>query len=653
MLHYVLSSGFDHIAHIDPGSIAVLEALRFLDSHVRQHPSHWDRLCEFREEDLRWPYPPWPSSRHDIVLYMLIAYSSPPLLQSFLSAYHTLKPRLGTNPLVYAADLRQTAHAMTLLEYGANANVSSLVADGSHKASPLEVAIDVGDDVLVGELLRRECVVKTEVLSTAVCMPWCSTRVLAKLMQTAEFVEWAKEIGHEKLFRGVFNSARPNAGDRKKADQDYVVLAGRLREIGQDLSPHSLFGSELIERALHAAYTSMLEYLLPPNRPPPSRLLLLASTGDTSEAVYVVRWLLRKGVNVNAASNGSDTALHFVASCPWEPRSLELTKMLIDAGCNSGMRNLRGETPLAIAVRREYLSVVECMLASTAPSPVEILSVALQGRSTPQMIEVLVRNGADVNSTTQSGNTVLHLAVPGYSESTCLSLVKIFMRAGVNATTRNSLKKTVFELAVERGYTSVVEHLISCHVPIPANVLVALQNYRTPQMTEVLVRNGADVNSTTQSGDTVLHLAVAKYSQSTCLNLVKIFVGAGVNLAVRNSRGKTVFELALERGYTSMVEYLISCHVPLPANVLLVALHNHATPRMIDIFVRNGAVVNSTTQSGDTVLHLAVTEYSESTCLDLVKIFVGAGVNVVARNSSRKQSSTLRSNVTIPRWWNI
>ena len=61
----------------------------------------------------------------------------------------------------------------------------------------------------------------------------------------------------------------------------------------------------------------MLEFLLPPNRPPLSDFSLLPSAGDTTETLSVVRFLLRKGVYVDAVSAGS------AARCPWELRSLE------------------------------------------------------------------------------------------------------------------------------------------------------------------------------------------------------------------------------------------------------------------------------------------------------------------------------------------
>ena len=82
-IFYVFSSGFNHLAHVDPKSTVVLDALQTLGSDVRHHPPYWDRLCQLREEDLRLSYPPpWPSSGHDCVLYILIAYASVGLFQT-------------------------------------------------------------------------------------------------------------------------------------------------------------------------------------------------------------------------------------------------------------------------------------------------------------------------------------------------------------------------------------------------------------------------------------------------------------------------------------------------------------------------------------------------------------------------------------------
>ena len=126
----------------------------------------------------------------------------------------------------------------------------------------------------------------------------------------------------------------------------HVALTRRLRQVGHDLSADSLFGAAVVERAIHTAYISLLRYLLLPHQPPPA-WFLAASTGDTPELASVVRYLPCGGIDIHAVSVGRrDTALHLAALYPWEPRSLELTSMLIKLDVTLG------ETPLGILLIR-------------------------------------------------------------------------------------------------------------------------------------------------------------------------------------------------------------------------------------------------------------------------------------------------------------
>ena len=635
MLSYVLSSGFVHLAHVDPESAITLDVLQSLASDVLHHPSHWELLCELRDELLRWPYPPWPSSRHDFVHHILIAYSSPGLLKLFLSCGYPRKPRIKTNPLVYAADLRKTEHAMVLSAHGADVNMPGLVVDDSRYALPLDIAIDLGEDILVGELLDRGCVVTSEVLTTAVCMPWCSSRVLLKLMRTDEFVTWAHEIGDEKLYRGVFNSARPNGGDSKRTDEDHVAMARILRQIGQDLSADSRFGAELVERAIHAAHISMLEFLFVPDRPPSSRFLIAASTGDTPETVPVVRFLLRKGVDIHAISDGQGhTALHLAVRCPWEPRRLELVQLLMEAGCNPTTRNSEGKTVLALAIELGYSSTLELLLSHDVPIPSDILPFALQERSALQVVEFLIQRGADLHSTFE-GNTVFHLAVIRYSQSKCLELVKTFIKAGCIPNTTNSWGKTIFEVAIEHEYTMLVELLMLFNLPLPPDILLVTLRKRphSSRMIKFLIQKGADLHSTTSTGDTVLHLAITEYPEFRSSDLVQNLVRAGCNPASSNYEGKTAFEAALERGYSSVLGILLSHNFPLPSNVLLFALQKRTSLRMVKFLIWIGANLHSTTSDGESIFHLVVGQYPRAEHVDLVKSFIEAGCNPNASNS--------------------
>ncbi|KAG9316928.1 ankyrin repeat-containing domain protein [Chiua virens] len=705
MLSYTFTTGLNHLAHVDSASPLVLEVLQSFASEIHSHPSHWDLLCELREEDPRRFYPPWPSSRHDVVLYILIAYCSVGLLESFLSRSRPLKPRPGTNPLVYAADLWKTTHAITLLGSGVDVTVPGLVVDDSRHAMPLEVAVDLGNDVLVGKLLQRGSVVTSELLSTAVCMPWCSTRVLVQLVQTDTFTEWAHKIGDEDLYRAIFSSARPNAGDYRQTDRDHVTLARRLRGLGQDLAPNSSFGAELVERALHAAHISMLEFLLPPDEPPPARFLIAACTGNTPETVSVVRFLLDKKVNIRAVlRRRKHTALHLAVMSPWEPRALELTKMLLDAGCDAGVRNGRKETPLMIAVRRGYIMVVERLLSCKTSLPSHILLLALQTRQKPRMIQVLLRGGANIDACTDSGNTVLDLLLMSfedaqeeefqdeervagevvreawqdredttsqgdeseddeivddsieddwseygdedeeyesgiygpceeYQEVERLELVKILIdiETGCDPAFFSARWRTFLDVAMHRGDASVVEYLLSYGVPLPPDILsTALQHdlIDSLEIAALLVRKGADVHSTTDDGDTVLHLCIKQYGESSCLDLIKIFVEAGCDPNSYGAQGTTVLGVAAEYGCASVMEYLLSCNVPFPPSILSTALqHPPWTPQVVECLVLQGADMCFTTSEGDTAFDLAMRHYMPPTNLKVVSIFIKAGYN--------------------------
>ncbi|KAG9316016.1 hypothetical protein JVU11DRAFT_3677 [Chiua virens] len=54
---------------------------------------------------------------------------------------------------------------------------------------------------------------------------------------------------------------------------------------------------------------------------------------------------------------------------------------------------------------------------------------------------------------------------------------------------------------------------------------------------------------------------------------------------------------------------------------------------MIQVLVEKGANVDSPTSNGDRAVHLAISGYNESQCLQLLKIFAEVGCNLTAANS--------------------
>ena len=149
-------------------------------------------------------------------------------------------------------------------------------------------------------------------------------------------------------------------------------------------------------------------------------------------------------------------------------------------------------------------------------------------------------------------------------------------------------------------------------------------------MVKSLIRGGVDANPTMFNKDTVLHLAIANYDESACLDLVNVFIEAGFDLATLNSTGETALQVAVPRSYTSVAKCLLLRNVPLPPDILVFAVQKGSTPQMVRFLVHKGADVHSTMPNGDTLLHLAVARPRSSQAhqrrvLEIVQILVDAG----------------------------
>ena len=220
--------------------------------------------------------------------------------------------------------------------------------------------------------------------------------------------------------------------------------------------------------------------------------------------------------------------------------------------------------------------MVKHLLVRNHPVPLDILLAALQHSSTPRIVEALLCKGANVHSTTSKGDTILHLAIAQYPELECLPLVKSFIEVGCNSLVRNSDGKTALEAAISRGNALVVEHLLSCNGPVPPGASsMVLEWYETgscygilPPRASELHPNALHFYSLPAFEDTILHFAIDQYRESKCLDLVKSFIRAGCNPAICNAYKESVLVAAIARRYTLVVEYLLSCNVPVSSDIL-------------------------------------------------------------------------------------
>ncbi|VDI07818.1 Hypothetical predicted protein, partial [Mytilus galloprovincialis] len=213
-----------------------------------------------------------------------------------------------------------------------------------------------------------------------------------------------------------------------------------------------------------------------------------------------------------------------------------------------------------------------------------------------EIVEILIQNGAIVNSTDKYGWTPLHKAA--YSGYVHRTKVLISKNAMVNAATNDM--RTALHLATEAVHHEIIFVLINAHANVNAKNnenQTALHVTKDKQVAEMLIKNGADANSRDihvsmyYSGNTPLHQAAYNGQNDTMKYLIRI----GANTSVQNNKNETPLDLAKNL-------------------------------EVAEIIIRNGDDVNS---RGDSALHVAASKLDSNA----VKCLISLGANVSARNN--------------------
>jgi ankyrin repeat protein len=651
LLEYVQLCGFDHLDYANVGNSVVLRAIETLQSDVQQYPSDWERLCE-RTHSF---YPPWPTPKHDLALYILVTFAPEPLLRLYIGR-SKLKLKDGTNPLIYAAHFYKVEHARTLLSSGVSLNRTGWsVGPDPYQVLPLKVAVDCMNHLVVELFLMEGSPVPHELFVTALEKQsrGVSAPIVARLLQTDQFVEWATASIRDEglLLRALDPTRYLQFLPHSTSDQDIDVIQRRLVQIGYDPSSH--FDQTSLRHAASAGHVSAVKRMLASNIPIPPDIILDASRGRGSDS-SMIRLFLDRGCDVDVVSPTGDTALHCVIwgseSRNPEDDCLQSVQVLVDAGCNPSACNLVGDTPLHLAASLGYVSVIKYLLSQHAPLPPDILllkPLPPHQISLHSTIRFLIREGADVHILSANGNTPLHLLLANFAmlSDECLECVKILIDAGCNPCLPNALGETPFDVAAKNGHLPVVEYLFSLDSPLSPSILLSASGcgfWSATPIIKFLINKGANTHVTCPNGDTVLHLSTRANWEVGSLQRIKIFVNAGCDARACNIAGNTPFHIAARQRHISVMEYLISIGTSVPPDIMLAAFEqdDQFNPRSCCLVIRflleRGGDIQVATESGDSLLHLATTLDLEHDSLEVVKELVRAGCSPRVLNSAHE-----------------
>lgn len=274
-------------------------------------------------------------------------------------------------------------------------------------------------------------------------------------------------------------------------------------------------------------------------------------------------------------------------------RQDEIVKALVKKGATLDVRNKEGMTPLMVAVQRF---------------------------ASDELIDFLIKSGADVRLTDSNRRTILH-------QTRDPERIEKFVNLGADINVASFDEGTLLHRAVTENNMEMAEFLLQKNaltsVKRPKDGNTPLHLASTREMASFLLENKADINALNEDKKTPLHLAIEHGSEA----LAAFYLEKGADALAVDSSGNTPLEIACYNGMPKIAEALIKKGAKTDKrdytdrNLLFEAKN----AEIVDLLVKNNVSVTHLDEDRKTPLHTAK---SKEVALALLK----HGADIEARD---------------------
>jgi ankyrin repeat protein len=373
----------------------------------------------------------------------------------------------------------------------------------------------------------------------------------------------------------------------------------------------------------------------------------------------VVELLLEKGAKVGKHNRFGNTPIFF-ATASGHP---EVARLLLERGAFADEINNDGGTPLYGAVRVQDREMVALLLdegrAAINGRAGDLGETALHTAASlgdAAMVRLLLERKADIHATDKEGFTpLLNAAEHGYME-----IVEILVRQGADLAARTQNDSCAFELAAGSTNHALVQWLVEKLPTITTKdkasaLLVASMHGRLANV-RWLLGQGVSANVTSAAGTPLLLAAggpgmMARLRQPTntplkslgyeaapeadYAQIVSLLLTNGAEVNFVGPEGRTPLQDAITGGAVLITEMLLRHKADIQARTYSgrTALHQAASvgdARLVELLLTNGAVLEARDNKKFTPLHYAAAKGNATT----IKVLLARSAVVSVRDQS-------------------
>lgn len=255
-----------------------------------------------------------------------------------------------------------------------------------------------------------------------------------------------------------------------------------------------------------------------------------------------VKFLLQTGTSIHVEDANGNGVLHYALLAGYE-----MVRFLIEKGADPKKTNQLQESPLHLAITRNYSNEIVDILLNTSFPPEKREGLSPRGFSSTahefayedkcERLESLP--DSILTDVDEAGYTPLHYAAARGNKKTVIYL----LNRGAKVDKKSNSERTAFLLAARNGHLNLIVYFLN-NYPINLNdqdkkswtALTIAATYQHESIVELLIDQGASLFIADKNKLLPLHWAVREKNNK---NVVKILLQAGLNATKNNTSNGT------------------------------------------------------------------------------------------------------------------